>query len=331
MFARLKDWYKKIKKKVRVYLGTRKGELILNNVVNVLPLSKEPDLVNDDPGSPLIIQRIYIWVRDDILSLGLDCYTDKVDISYLIGSRQRLAHLTKEDYVKRLVVRFRNAFSSFNSNKKHVIIMSYAEAEQFNTTLKAFLSAIIDSNNGNYNKPLEEIFDELGTWFISEINRRRISVIQNKGKRWLKPVFFYNYRINEVPVASENVNLRKQVPLPPGLSKPTETPPEPQWFDSIVKSAIDDFNEYNKSYPQIVKNGILYIRLGKNNISKVFKDHIAFKIEGYNEFSFSNGALAEAGANVDNIHMFYVALAGTGVKTRPSGIYHFRRIHEVPN
>jgi hypothetical protein len=44
MFARLKDWYKKIKKKVRVYFGTRKGELILNNVVNVLPLSKEPDI-----------------------------------------------------------------------------------------------------------------------------------------------------------------------------------------------------------------------------------------------------------------------------------------------
>ena len=331
MFARLKDWYKKIKKKVRVYLGTRKGELILNNVANVLLLSKEPDLVNDDPGSPLIIQRIYIWVRDDILSLGLDCYTDNVDISYLIGSRQQLAHLTKEPYVKRLVVRFRNAFSSFNSNKKHVIIMSYAEAEQFNTTLKAFLSAIIDSNNGNYNKPLEEIFDELGTWFISEINRRRISVIKNKGKRWLKPVFFYNYRINEVPVASENVNLRKQVPLPPGLSKPTVTPPEPQWFDSIVKSAIDDFNEYNKSYPQIVKNSVLYVRIGKNNITRVLKNRIYFKLEGYAEFYFTNETLAEASANVDNIHMFYAAFSGTGHKTKPTGIYHFRRIHEVPN
>lgn len=331
MFARLKDWYKKIKKKVRVYLGTRKGELILNNVVNVLPLSKEPDLVNDDPGSPLIIQRIYIWVRDDILSLGLECYTDNVDTSYLIGSRQRLAHLTKEGYVKRLVVRFRNAFSSFNSNKKHVIIMSYAEAEQFNTTLKAFLNAIIDSNNGNYNKPLEEIFDELGTWFISEINRRRISVIQNKGKRWLKPVFFYNYRINEEQVVCENVNLRKQVPLPPSLSKPKETPPEPQWFDSIVKSAIDDFNEYNKYYPQIVKNGVLYVRIGKNNITRVLKNRIYFKLEGFAEFYFTNETLAEASANVDNIHMFYVALVGTGVKTRPTGIYHFRRIHEVSN
>lgn len=331
MFARLKDWYKKIKKKLRMYLGTRKGELILNNVVNVLPLSKKPDLVNDDPDSPLIIQRIYIWVKDDILSLGLDCYTDEVGISYLIGARQQLAHLTKEVYVKRLVVRFRNAFSSFNSNKKHVIIMTYAEVKQFNATLKAFLKAIIASNNGNYNKPLDEIFDELGTWFISEINRRRISVIKNKGKRWLKPAFFYNYKINEEQIACENVNLHKQVPLPPGLSKAVEAPPEPQWFDGIVKSAINDFNEFNSSYPQIARNGILYIRLGKNNISKVFKDHIAFKIEGYNEFSFSNGALAEAGANVDNIHMFYVALAGTGVKTRPSGIYHHRRIHEVRN
>ena len=331
MFARLKDWYKKIKKKVRVYLGTRKGELILNNVANVLPLSKEPDLVNDDPGSPLIIQRIYIWVRDDILSLGLDCYTDNVDISYVIGSGQQLAHLTKEPYVKRLVVRFRNAFSSFNSNKKHVIIMSYAEAKQFNITLRAFLKAIIDSNNGNYNKPLEEIFDELGTWFISEINRRRISVIQNKGKRWLKPVFFYNYLINEVPIASENVDLRKQVPLPPGLSKPMETPPEPQWFDSIVKSAIDDFNEYNKSYPQIVKNSVLYVRIGKNNITRVLKNRVYFKLEGYAEFYFTNETLAEASANVDNIHMFYAAFIGTRYKTKPTGIYHFRRIHEMPN
>ena len=331
MLEHLKGWYKKIKKKVRMYLGTRKGELVLNNVVNVLPLSKEPDLANDDPDSPLIIQRIYIWVKDDILSLGLDCYTNNTNFNYLLGSRQQLAHLTKEAYVKRLVVRFRNAFSSFNSNKKHVIIMSYAEAKQINATLRAFLKAIIDSNNGNYNKPLDEIFDELGTWFISEINRRRISVIKNKGKRWLKPAFFYNYKINEEQIACENVNLHKQVPLPPGLSKAVEAPPEPQWFDGIVKSAINDFNEFNSSYPQIARNGILYIRLGKNNISKVFKDHIAFKIEGYNEFSFSNGDLAEAGANVDNIHMFYVALAGTGVKTRPSGIYHHRRIHEVRN
>ena len=331
MFARLKDWYKKIKKKVRMYLGTRKGELVLNNVVNVLPLSKEPDLANDDPDSPLIIQRIYIWVKDDILSLGLDCYTNNTNFSYLLGSRQQLAHLTKEAYVKRLVVRFRNAFSSFNSNKKHVIIMSYAEAKQFNITLRAFLKAIIDSNNGDYNKPLEDIFDELGTWFISEINRRRISVIKNKGKRWLKPAFFYNYRINEKQVACENVNLRKQVPLPPGLSKPTETPPEPQWFDSIVKSAIDDFNEYNKSYPQIVKNSVLYVRIGKNNITRVLKNRIYFKLGGYAEFYFTNETLAEASANVDNIHMFYAAFSGTGHKTKPTGIYHFRRIHEVPN
>lgn len=331
MFARLKDWYKKIKKKVNTYFNTRKGVLVLNNVVDVLPLTKEPDLVNGDPGSPLIIQRIYIWVKDDILSLGLDCYTDKVDISYLIGSRQQLAHLTKEPYVKRLVVRFRNAFSSFNSNKKHVIIMSYAEAKQFNITLRAFLKAIIDSNNGDYNKPLEDIFDELGTWFISEINRRRISVIKNKGKRWLKPAFFYNYRINEKQVASENVDLRKQVPLPPGLSKPKETPPEPQWFDSIVKSAIDDFNEYNKSYPQIVKNSVLYVRIGKNNITRVLKNRIYFKLGGYAEFYFTNETLAEASANVDNIHMFYAAFSGAGPKTKPTGIYHFRRIHEVPN
>lgn len=331
MLEHLKGWYKKIKKKVRMYLGTRKGELVLNNVVNVLPLSKEPDLANDDPDSPLIIQRIYIWVKDDILSLGLDCYTNNTDLSYLLGSRQQLAHLTKEAYVKRLVVRFRNAFSSFNSNKKHVIIMSYAEAKQINATLRAFLKAIIDSNNGNYNKPLEEIFDELGTWFISEINRRRISVIKNKGKRWLKPAFFYNHRINEEQVVSENVNLRKQVPLPPGLSKPTETPPEPRWFDSIVKSAVDDFNEYNQSYPQIVRNGVLYIRIGKNNITRVLKDRIYFKLEGYVEFYFTNETLAEASANVDNIHMFYAAFSGTGPKTKPSGIYHFRRIHEVPN
>lgn len=327
MFLYLKNkWRTFLLTYFKKQLYIRKGDVILNKHTPVTPIIVSANGSDNQP--EVLVQAVIVRVVNNKLFLNVSCYTDDVFISRYSGCNLPVDSLLDDLALTRFIQRMRNSFVSFNLNDRAVMVLTAEELRTLSNELSVKMDFIAEWHNKGLS--VDKDFDELGTMLVEKLTRFKVTRIKNKGARW-KKLLVSNFHINGKPVPVETVPPL----LPTVLSdlKSVKTPSEsedkttePMWYDHIIQQAKDEYADYDKAYPQIIKNNVMYERLGKQNIIAVTDKGVRFKLGDRNTFFITNESLAMAGATVDNIHLFYVSFVSSTSTCQPSGIFHKRRI-----